>query len=365
MPNQTLRNLEKKAKYFLWNLMALFVGKAPSPPALPLDFTRIHEVLVIRPDRLGDLVLSTPVYETLKKTYPHLNITVLAESTQAEILADNPNISHTFAFDPKYPLNTFHQLRDKHFDMTLTLNKKFSATATFLTLCSGAKIRVGYEHRENVWVHNIRVPVKNPHQHETENNLELLRPLGILETRNQPQIYFNPKETKKILAIIQKLRTPRDRPVVLIKSGTRIARWGWRWEKFREVIEKLLKSKQAHVWLINGPGEELMLETAIAELQPAPKLLPQLTAKELALLIQECDVLLCNHTGIMHLATAVDKPVCAIFKHGDFKRWGPLNAASVVLEEKDEDSLSPDVVFNTLLEMLNTKSSLPSIKESP
>jgi ADP-heptose:LPS heptosyltransferase len=61
----------------------------------------------------------------------------------------------------------------------------------------------------------------------------------------------------------------------------------------------------------------------------------------------------------MHLASAVDKPVCVIFKHGEVKRWGPLNSDSIVLEERDEDSLSPDTVLNAILEMLNTNSTLP------
>ena len=123
------------------------------------------------------------------------------------------------------------------------------------------------------------------------------------------------------------------------------------------MIERLLESDKAQVWLVNGPGEEAELKTAITNMQPPPKLLPLLSAKELALLIQECDVLLCNHTGIMHLASAVDKPVCVIFKHGEIKRWGPLNSGSVVLEERDDGSLSPDTVLNTLLEMLNKEKS--------
>jgi len=162
MANQVLRNLEKKAKQILWNLVGACAGKAPSPPDLPLDFSAIQSVLVIRPDRLGDVVLSTPVYQTLKKAFPHLHISVLVDSGQAELLADNPNISQVFAFDPKRPLNAFRQLRDEQFDLALTLNKKFSATATFFALCSGAKIRVGYDHPENAWAHNIRVPLEGP-----------------------------------------------------------------------------------------------------------------------------------------------------------------------------------------------------------
>ena len=108
--------------------------------------------------------------------------------------------------------------------------------------------------------------------------------------------------------------------------------------------------------MINGPGEESELKASIASMHNKPQLLPLLSAKELALLIEECDVLLCNHTGIMHLASAVDKPVCVIFKHGEIKRWGPLNPASVVLEERNDDSLAPETVIESLLTMLNTTS---------
>ena len=357
MANQVLRNLEKKAKQILWNLVGACAGKAPSPPDLPLDFSAIQSVLVIRPDRLGDVVLSTPVYQTLKKAFPHLHISVLVDKSQAGLLADNPNISWVFAFDPKQPLNAFRQLRDEQFDLALTLNKKFSATATFFALCSGAKIRVGYDHPENAWAHNIRVPLEGPPRHESENNLDLLRALGIEEIQSQPQLYFNSAETQKIADLIQQYRPTRDQPVVLVKSGTRIAKWGWQWKKFQTVIEHLLESNKAQVWLVNGPGEEAELQTAIANMQRKPQLLPLLSAKELALLMQECDVLLCNHTGIMHLASAVDKPVCVIFKHGEIKRWGPLNSDSVVLEERNDDSLSSDTVLNTLLEMLNKEKS--------
>ena len=357
MANQVLHTIEKKAKQMLWNLVGACAGKAPNPPDLPLDFTGIQTVLVIRPDRLGDVVLSTPVYETLKKAFPHLHISVLAASAQAELLADNPNISQVFVFDPKQPLNVFRQLRDEQFDLALTLNKKFSATATFFTLCSGAKIRVGYNHPENAWAHNIRVSLESPPRHESENNLDLLWALGIEEIQSQPRLYFNSAETRKIADLMQQYRPTREQPVVMVKSGTRIAKWGWRWEKFQTVIERLLELDKAQVWLVNGPGEEAELQTAIANMQRKPQLLPLLSAKELALLMQECDVLLCNHTGIMHLASAVDKPVCVIFKHGEIKRWGPLNSGSVVLEERDDDPLSPDTVLHTLLEMLNKEKS--------
>ena len=354
MVNQAPKTIEKKAKQLLWNFIGICAGKALTPPKLPLDFKKIKSVLVIRPDRLGDVLLSTPVYETLKKEYPHLHISALVDNDQAGLLDNNPNIDRVFVMNLKQPLNVFRELRDNHFDLALTLNKTFSATATFFSLSSGAQIRVGYDHKENAWAHNIRVPLDGPARHETENNLELLRALGVQKIRNQPQLYFSSDETKKVAGIIRQYHNSSNQPVLLVKSGTRIAKWGWPWKKFKVVIEQLLESTQ--VWMVNGPGEEAELKSSIASMHNKPQLLPLLSAKELALLIQECDVLLCNHTGIMHLASAVDKPACVIFKHGEIKRWGPLNPASVVLEERGDDSLAPETVIESLLTMLNTTS---------
>jgi len=354
MVNQVPKTIEKKTKQLLWNFIGICAGKALSPPKLPLDFKKIKSVLVIRPDRLGDVLLSTPVYETLKKEFPHLHISALVDNAQAELLDNNPNIDRVFVMNLKQPLNVFRQLRDNHFDLALTLNKTFSATATFFSLSSGAQIKVGYNHKENAWAHNIRLPLDGPARHETENNLELLRALGVQKIRNQPQLYFSPDETKKVAGIIRQYHNSSNQPVLLVKSGTRIAKWGWPWKKFKVVIEQLLESTQ--VWMVNGPGEEAELKSSIASMHNKPQLLPLLSAKELALLIQECDVLLCNHTGIMHLASAVDKPACVIFKHGEIKRWGPLNSASVVLEERGDDSLAPETVIESLLTMLNTTS---------
>ena len=49
----------------------------------------------------------------------------------------------------------------------------------------------------------------------------------------------------------------------------------------------------------------------------------------------------------MHLASAVQKPACVIFKHGEIKRWGPRYPTSVVLEDH-QNNLQPETVIKTL-----------------
>jgi hypothetical protein len=84
-----LSYIKYQAKLIIWDLFRIFSGVNAPPAPLPIDFSKILNVLVIRPDRLGDVVLSTPVYESLKRSFPHLKITVMVNPIQAGILEDS------------------------------------------------------------------------------------------------------------------------------------------------------------------------------------------------------------------------------------------------------------------------------------
>ena len=347
-----LRSVEYHIKNSLWLLFGLFAEKNVPLAPLPLDFSKISNVLVVRSDRLGDVILSTPVYESLKTSFPHLKITVMVNPLQGEILEGNPKIHKIIRMRRRQLWSVILESRKEKFDLAITLNKKISATATFFTLCSNAKVMAGYLHPQNSWKYNIRLPIETFPQHEIENNLALLKYMGVPQIISQPKIYFNDNEKMKIEGIMKSEK--RERPLILVKTETRIAEWGWQWEKFQAVMENILKNKIADIWLINGPGEEAKLRSHIAKMKFQPRLLPLVKTKELALLIQQCDLILCNHTGIMHLATAVEKPACVIFKHGEIQRWGPRHTKSVVLDDRYQNNLTPEIVINTIKEILRT-----------
>jgi ADP-heptose:LPS heptosyltransferase len=345
-----LRSIEYRIKLIIWILFRFFSGGNAPLATLPVDFSKISNVLVVRPDRLGDVVLSTPVYESLKRSFPHLKITVMVNPIQAGILEDNPHLHKIILMRRRRFWRAIRQSRKEKFDLAITLNKKFSATATIFTLCAGATITAGYRHSQSSWGYNIQLPVEGPPCHEIENNLALLKHMGVPQIIQQPRIYFNDGEKQKVAGIINSNKNTR--PLILVKTGTRIPEWGWQWEKFQIVIEHILKNDIADIWLINGPGEEAELESHISKMEFKPQLLPLVKVKELALLMQQCDLLFCNHTGIMHLASAVEKPACVIFKHGEIQRWGPRHPTSVVLDDRHQDTLMPETVINTLKEIL-------------
>ena len=97
------RKLERTLKHTFWSIVGKVFG-SKSPPLLPLNFTSARSILIIRPDRLGDVVLSTPVYESIKKSFPHIQVSVLVNQANVSILENNPNIEEIIPFDPKKPL---------------------------------------------------------------------------------------------------------------------------------------------------------------------------------------------------------------------------------------------------------------------
>ena len=193
---QLARKAAHMAKHALWSIIGSFLGKKkPSP--LPIDFLSLSSVLVIRHDRLGDVILSTPVYECIKKSFPHLRVSVVVNCSNLPILSDNPNVDEIIPYDQKKLGTLIKQLRSNEFDIVFTLNKKFSAIASLLALVSKAKHKVSYAHDETAWLYDIRLPIDNQARHESLNNLELINYTGLTKTSKSPRVYFDNDDEKK------------------------------------------------------------------------------------------------------------------------------------------------------------------------
>lgn len=344
------QGVEKSVKRAFWRTLGVLLLNKNQNAELPVDFTKIKSILVIRPDRLGDVILSTPVYESIKKSFPQTTLTVLANRASAGILADNPFIDRIIEFDKKNPFLVLGKLSAGKFDLAVVLNRMFSSTAAMFALLSKAPLRVGYKTLEGAGIYNIALVGNEGPQHEIQNNLDLLRYIGASKICDAPGIYFNSSETKKIDILIKEKNRFSERPLVLVKPGTRVSAWGWDLNKFQDICHRLLAEQLAEIFIIQGPGEKDMIDSLFRQTKPV--ILPVLSAKELACMIQKSHLLLCNHTGIMHMASAVRTPVVAIFKHGDKVRWGPCNTKYRILEEHNGSTLSVEKVLETINDIL-------------
>jgi ADP-heptose:LPS heptosyltransferase len=114
-------------------------------------------------------------------------------------------------------------------------------------------------------------------------------------------------------------------------------RWKqWPVERYRAVVERLLGEMPGACFLLFGsPSEIAMVEQMASGLGPRVSVAAgKTTVRQVAALIEKCDLLVCNDSGLMHAAGAVGTPVVAIYGPTDIKRTAPLGPLDSVVRHE-------------------------------
>lgn len=105
-----------------------------------------NRILVIRLDRIGDVVLSTPVIKALRTAYPDSRITFLVRPYAADAVIGNPHLNEVITFDKERTFAFAMGLRKKKFDMALILHP--TARTHWIAFFAGIPVRVGYDNNK-------------------------------------------------------------------------------------------------------------------------------------------------------------------------------------------------------------------------
>jgi ADP-heptose:LPS heptosyltransferase len=91
------------------------------PIELPIDIKRVKRILVFRYDRIGDMIVTTPIFRLLKQENPYLQIGVLASEANAELIRNNPNVDEIYVLYRNFSkrLKELLRIRAQRYDMTL------------------------------------------------------------------------------------------------------------------------------------------------------------------------------------------------------------------------------------------------------
>jgi heptosyltransferase-3 len=306
------------------------------------DLTGNERFLVVRTDRIGDLVLSTPVPEAIKSHYPESLITMLVSPYAADVIKGNPNIDEVIvddAGDQNKRIKGFYvllkEIRRRKFDVAILL--KPTLRLSVLLFLAGVKHRIGTGFRfyqilfnQKVYMHR-KVNLK----HEAEYNLEMLNPLGIISQRIMPKIYVAPQEKELVRNIFNEFKITPEDTVVVIHPGSGNSSLNLPAKRFAEVADGLVEKMNAKIIFTGSDKEKNLLDSIKNKMQyesinlAGRTSIPQLTA-----VLQKCDVLISNSTGPMHLAAASGTPTvaifCPIFSAGPI-RWGPYGEGHQVI----------------------------------
>jgi heptosyltransferase III len=329
-----------------------------------LDLSQIKRVLVVKLRHHGDVLLSSPVFHTLKKRLPDVEIDALVYHDTREMLTDHPSISSVHTIDREWKrLGPIRQaqaewrllstLRGRRYDMVLHLTEH--PRGAWLTRLLAPKISVApratgmSEGRNSGWwrasfTHTFPLP-RTTFRHTVEQNLDALRRVGIHPTQDEKRLVLVPGAAAeaKIDQLMQTHGVERGRFIHIHPTS----RWlfkTWPAEKFAELILRLGKQGERVVLTAAPSNDERDMIAAIKTHLKAPvvDLTGALTLKELAALSARARAFVGVDSAPMHIAAAMQIPIVALFGPSGEKHWGPWAIKfKVVASTRPEHSCRP------------------------
>lgn len=293
---------------------------------MKIESKSIKKILCIKPRGIGDIILSTIVLENLKAALPHSEIHYLTEEFAKRAVENNPYVSKVLTYNRnKFVLSAIRKLRKEKYDLVFDFwsNPK-TAQITFL---SGAKYRVGFGYRGRKYAYNIKAEPGDKNVHAAEANLQLLNATNIPVFSRNILFYLTEDEKQNAINYFKQKFNKDDLIIGIIPSG------GWaskrcdseKWIEFCQKISENLKNKFLILW---GPGDENDAIQIYSNLGDKSVLAPQTKVGEMAGLISQCDLIIANDSGPMHIAAALKIPTLGIFGPTNPKMQGPYSSNS-------------------------------------
>lgn len=346
-------------KRLLRILMLCFVYVAGLPGAF-LSSRRANRplageprILLVRPDHLGDLVLTTPVFHALKERLPDAHITLMIGPWSSEVVARHPDINRLiscpfpgFQRAPQKPLapyillfQTAKQLRRHYYDLAINLRPDFWWGAALLYLARIPR-RIGYAITPGAPFLTRALPFITPEMSSvsslrlTSAALETLgrAPLQEPYTPEQYPSYFSVTEEEEAWAgkRLRESGIDDETPIVVIHPGTGAAVKLWRSEAWVQCAADLpailTQPKLARIILTGSRNEQAMLEEVANNLAIPPLIVADATVGQLAALLKRATLVVGVDNGPLHLAVPQDTPTIRIFGPTDPRIYGPWGA---------------------------------------
>jgi ADP-heptose:LPS heptosyltransferase len=302
----------------------------------------LRKILLIRTDRIGDVVLSLPMLPLLKGKFPEASITVMVHSYTRELVDGNSCVDRVLAYDAPTNIASFlawaRALRRMEFDAVILPYPRFRLALLAFAARIPVRIATGYRWYSFLFTHKVFEHRKDAKHHELEYNLHLLAALGIDTPADN--VSFELPHTADADAVVEQFLAahgiaPGDRFAVLHPGSGGSAR-DWSAEKFSELGGRL----QAHLGLkivVTGGRQEADLVRRVAgSIVPAPaSCAGEFSLTELAALVKRAAIFVSNSTGPLHIAAASGTPVAAFYppiRQCSPARWGPWTKKKIIFE---------------------------------
>lgn len=322
-----------------------WLSKSVPPP----EIEEVRSVLVFEHGNLGDVVMHSPFFRSLRAYLPDAHIAVMGKSSVRSFLLEQgfadefipvraPWVDNRGGLGTRYIpfspiwlrfLAKMLRLRGRGFDLSLALAGKTDIRHNLMLWLTGARRRVGYGYAGGgcLLTDNLSPDLLNPS--ETALTLQLLKGLGISPSGGGNLLRVRSEDRKFADEFLRKSGVNDGDLVIGVHSGARahIRRWGE--ENFRDVARSTMARCGAKVLWFSDPVQTAANSTG-SEFIPVSLPLDQFLA-----VLSRCRLLLCNDSGPMHLAGGLGIPVVAVFGPTQPEWFAPVGEGHEIVIRRD------------------------------
>ncbi len=337
-------------------------------------------LLIVRTDRIGDVILSLPLAGIVKKHFPECKVTFLLREYTKCLATGNPDIDEIIILTEKEGKISLREniskISHRKFDSVILVYPTF--ITAFIIFLSGIKNRIGTGYRWYSFLFNRKIYKhrKFAEKHELEFNIEMLNEFGIKEEVDEDKAVFNLKPDEKSEAFIEELfaanNIQREKPVIIIHPGSGGSAVDLPLEKFKE-LNRILESKTDLNIIITGAGSEKSICSELAISNKIYNFAGKLDLAGLIALIDKADIFISNSTGPIHIAAALGKFTIGFYPKilsCSPRRWGPYTKKKIIFtpeigcsdctrskcEKLDcMNSIDPEKVFKSIEEVFHSQ----------
>jgi ADP-heptose:LPS heptosyltransferase len=361
LDHATERLTSPKATLLLFEPLLRLLGRRHKD----CDPTHAQRVLIVRPDEIGDVLMTTPLLRELRRSLPHAWVTLVVKPAVYDLMELCPYVDEVLGYDWTSP-DDFRRIRRHGRAMGLAARRlwrqgfdvaivpRWDADdyhAAFIAYFSGAPRRIAYSEKVTDYKSRVNADYDRLYtdvladksvKHEVERNLALIRVFGgaIQETRLES--WASPEDHAFAEWVMKAYDITPDTLLIAVGPGARAPRRRWPLSHFGTLGGHLVREYNARLLILGERVDDALgqeLERGIGD--ALINMVGRTTLRQAGALLRRCQLYVGNDSGVMHLAAAAGVPVIEISAHpaeglplhaNSPKRFGPWGVPHCVLQ---------------------------------
>lgn len=296
----------------------------------PIELQKVRKLLILRYDRIGDMIVTTPIFRRLKKAHPRLHIGVVTSALNAELVRNNPNVDAVYILHANWfsLWREIRRARRERYD--IVLNFIFNRTTSgglLANIIAPKGFKVGQGDPKYQFYFNRLLVLERSESHMVETLSSIVQQVFDFSTDEEElgfEIVVDEGSTQSVdkflkkQGIFRRVSKGKGDPgyVVFNLSATDLVR-RISARQAEDLARSLAEEKSFRTVLIYAPGDEEMRNVArkLAESSvcvPFPEM-GTASLLEIASLIEGAFCVITPDTAIVHFASAMKTPVLGLF----------------------------------------------------